>query len=193
MSAGCEPAYPARMTAPPHASRGARAGAARRLALRTFRALPRPLRVLAVRWIAPGHTVGALCFLEREGRVLLLGQYHRNGWTLPGGLLNRGEDATIAVVREVREETGLRIQVGFPFATLVEPRSRRVDILFFVPVHADVAVQVAGEAVRGAWLTPAETGEVDEQTRASLAAFQRWRASGGAAHAGRVLPTIEGA
>jgi 8-oxo-dGTP diphosphatase len=179
------------MTAPPQASRGARAGAARRLALRAFRALPRPLRVLAVRWIAPGHTVGALCFLEREGRVLLLGQYHRNGWTLPGGLVNRGEDAATAAVREVWEETGLRIEVALPFATLVEPRSRRVDILFFVPVHADIDVHVAGEAVRGAWLTPAETGEVDEQTRASLAAFERWRTSRGAAHSGRVLPLPE--
>jgi 8-oxo-dGTP diphosphatase len=176
------------MTAPSAPSRGARAGAARRLALRTFRSLPRPLRVLAVRWIAPVHTVGALCFLERDGRILLLRQYHRSGWTLPGGLLNRGEDAATAVVREVREETGLRIEVGVPFATLVEPRSRRVDILFAVPVRTEVAVYVAGEAARAAWLTPAEAGEVDEQTRASLTAFEQWWASGGAAHSGRVLP-----
>jgi 8-oxo-dGTP diphosphatase len=160
--------------------------------LRTFRSLPRPLRVLAVRWIAPGHTVGALCFLERDGRILLLWQYHRNGWTLPGGLLNRGEDAATAVVREVREETGLAVEVGLPFATLVEPRSRRVDVLFFVPVHAEVAVRVAGEAVRATWLTPGETGEVDEQTRASLTAFEQWRASGGAGHAGRVLGDVSG-
>jgi ADP-ribose pyrophosphatase YjhB (NUDIX family) len=161
--------------------------------LRTFRALPRPLRILAIRWIAPGHTVGALCFLEQDGRILLLRQYHRNGWTLPGGLINRGEDAATAVVREVREETGLRIEVGFPFATLVEPRSRRIDILFHVLVHAGVAVRVAGEALRAAWLDLAETGEVDEQTRASLAAFERWRASGRDAHSGRVLPDLDGA
>jgi 8-oxo-dGTP diphosphatase len=176
------------MTAPPDPSTGAGAGAARRLALRTFRALPRPLRILAIRWIAPGHTVGALCFVEWDGRVLLLRQYHRNGWTLPGGLLNRGEDAASAVVREVREETGLRIAVEFPFAAIVEPGSRRVDILFHVPVNGDVDVRVAGEAMRGAWLTPAEAGEVDEQTRTSLTAYSRWRASGGTAHSGRVLP-----
>src|SRR3954452_5565380 len=83
----------------------------RRVALRTFRALPRPLRILAVRIIAPGHTVGALCFLERDdGRVLLLRQYHRDGLTLPGGLLNRGEDPGRAVVREVREETRIVVE-----------------------------------------------------------------------------------
>lgn len=156
------------------------------MALRTFRALPRPLRLLAIRWIAPAHTVGALCFLERNGRILLLRQYHRHGWTLPGGLVDRGEDAASAVVREVREETGLAVEVGLPFTTVVEPRSRRVDILFYVPVSVDVPVRVAGEAMRAAWLAPAEAGEVDEQTRTSLAAFQRWRDADSAAHTGRV-------
>jgi 8-oxo-dGTP diphosphatase len=32
-------------------------------------------------------------------------------WTLPGGGLNFGEDPEIAVVREVEEETGLKVQV----------------------------------------------------------------------------------
>ena len=36
-------------------------------------------------------------------------------------------------------------------------------------------------------LSPSETGDVDEQTGLSLAAFQRWRAQGTAAHSGRVV------
>jgi 8-oxo-dGTP diphosphatase len=161
----------------------------RRLALRTFRALPRPLRILAVRILAPGHTVGALCFLERDdGRVLLLRQYHRDGLTLPGGLLNRGEDPARAVVREVREETGLAVEVDLPFATLVAPGSRRVDVLFHVPVHEDVHVRADGEAIRAEWLALAEAGEIDEQTAVSFGAFERWRASGSGVHRGRVLP-----
>lgn len=163
-------------------------GAARRLALRTFRAMPRPLRILAIRWIAPGHTAGALCFLERSGEILLLRQYHRKGWTLPGGLIDRGEDAATAVVREVGEETGLRVEVGFPFATLVEPRSRRIDVLFHVLVETEVEVRAAGEAVRAAWLRPSEVGDVDEQTRGSLAAFELWKAASPGIHSGRVLP-----
>ena len=161
----------------------------RRLALRTVRALPRPLRILAVRIIAPGHTVGALCFLERDdGRVLLLRQYHRDGLTLPGGLLNRGEDPARAVVREVREETGLAVEVGMPFATLVAPGSRRVDVLFHVPVSGQVAVRADGEAIRAEWRGIAEAGEIDEQTAVSFAAFERWRADGAATHRGRMLP-----
>ena len=164
-------------------------GAVRRLALRTFRALPRPLRILAVRIIAPHHTVGALCFLERDdGRVLLLRQYHRDGLTLPGGLLNRGEDPAQAVVREVREETGLAVEVDMPFATLVAPGSRRVDVLFHVPVTGEVPVRVDGEAIRAEWLALAEAGEVDEPTAMSFAAFERWRADAAGVHRGRVLP-----
>ena len=163
--------------------------AARRLALRTFRALPRPLRILAVRIIAPGHTVGALCFLERDdGRVLLLRQYHRDGLTLPGGLLNRGEDPARAVVREVREETGLAVEVDMPFATLVAPGSRRVDVLFHVPVRGEVPVLVDGEAIHAEWRALADAGEVDEPTAMSFAAFERWRAMGSGLHRGRVLP-----
>lgn len=162
---------------------------ARRLALRTFRALPRPLRILAVRIIAPGHTVGALCFLERDdGRVLLLRQYHRDGLTLPGGLLNRGEDPARAVVREVREETGLLVEVDMPFATLVAPGSRRVDVLFHVPVRGEVPVRVDGEAIHAEWRALAEAGEIDEPTAMSFAAFERWRAMGPELHRGRVLP-----
>ena len=144
---------------------------------------------MAVRIIAPGHTVGALCFLERDdGRVLLLRQYHRDGLTLPGGLLNRGEDPARAVVRELREETGLDVEVDLPFATLVAPGSRRVDVLFHVPVHGDVEVRADGEAIRAEWRALDEVGEIDEQTATSFAAFERWRASGAGVHRGRVLP-----
>jgi ADP-ribose pyrophosphatase YjhB (NUDIX family) len=176
------------MTSQQRPARTGGVGPVHRLALRTFRAMPRPLRVLAIRWIAPSHTVGALCFLEQDGRVLLLQQHHREGWTLPGGLLNRGEDADRAVVREVREETGLDVEVGLPFATLVAPRSRRVDILFHVEVDHPVSVRVDGEAIRADWLRPEEVGDVDEPTATSFAAWQRWRGRREAAHVGRLLP-----
>jgi 8-oxo-dGTP diphosphatase len=162
-------------------------GPLHRLALRTFRVLPRPLRMLAIRWVAPAHTVGALCFLEQDGRVLLLRQHHREGWTLPGGLLNRGEDARAAVVREVYEETGLTVEVGLPFATLVAPRSRRVDILFHASVDRPVEVHANGEATGAAWLRPDEVGEVDEPTATSFVAWTSWRTTGGGMHTGRLL------
>jgi ADP-ribose pyrophosphatase YjhB (NUDIX family) len=49
-----------------------------------------------------------------DGRVLLVRQSHdgRDIWMLPGGMIEDGENAAEAAVREVFEETGLKIRVG---------------------------------------------------------------------------------
>jgi 8-oxo-dGTP diphosphatase len=155
------------------------------MALSLYRRLPRFLRLFIIRRVAPGHTVGALGLIEHEGRLLMLSQRHRQGWTFPGGLINRGENAAAAVVREIEEETGLRVQVGLPFATVVEPSSRRVDILFWVRTDAAPEVEAAGEALAAQWLLPSAMGEVDDPTAQALAEFTRFRAD--AAHEGRLL------
>lgn len=155
------------------------------LALAAYARLPRPVRVRAVRAIAPNHTVGALCLIEHGPRILFLQQRHRSGWTLPGGLLNRGETAARAVCREVAEETGLQIEVNLPFAVVVEPRSRRVDVLFRVPAGSAVEVAPRGEAVHAAWLRPDELDDTDEPTAQALGSYARWRRGG--AHEGRLI------
>jgi 8-oxo-dGTP diphosphatase len=147
----------------------------RRRVLSIYRRLPRWARLALLRTFAPSHTVGSLCFIEHEGRLLMLRQLHRRGWTLPGGLVDRGEDAEQAAVREVEEETGLGIRVGQPLTVVLDPRTRRVDVLFHVPVRTRPAVAPASEAVEAAWLTPAEAVPVDEATASALAAFARAR------------------
>ena len=47
----------------------------------------------------------------REGRVLLAVRGDLRGWELPGGTLNPGERDEAALVREVREETGLAVEI----------------------------------------------------------------------------------
>jgi 8-oxo-dGTP diphosphatase len=61
--------------------------------------------------------IGAIGIVARNGKILLL---HRRGdldlhpglWGLPGGGLEKGEGLENALVREVREETGLPVRVG---------------------------------------------------------------------------------
>lgn len=57
-------------------------------------------------------TVAAAVIHDPEGRVLLIRQnYGQRRWGLPGGRINIGETPVHAVIREVRVETGLEIEV----------------------------------------------------------------------------------
>lgn len=161
-------------------------GVLQRLAQSTFRRLPRQARVGLVRTLSPSHTLGALCFIEHEGHLLVLRQRHRRGWTLPGGLTAKGETAAQTVVREVAEETGLSIEVREPVAVVVEPSTRRIDILFHVPVDHRPPVRASGEAVAGEWLRPQDCGAVDVATGQAFAAFASIGDPG--LHRGRLLP-----
>jgi 8-oxo-dGTP diphosphatase len=118
-----------------------------------FGRLPHRLQRWAVRVISPTYTVGAVLVLDHEGAVLVLRQLHREGWTLPGGLLDHGESPAEAVVRETREELGLTIEMDLPAATLVEPHSQRVDVIFYQRVDTRPDVKPRGEAFRVGWRT----------------------------------------
>ena len=56
--------------------------------------------------------VGAdAAIFDASGRILLMNRSDHSGWGLPGGWVEQGEKPIDAVVREVREETSLRVEV----------------------------------------------------------------------------------
>jgi 8-oxo-dGTP diphosphatase len=120
-----------------------------------FGRMPHRVQRWAVRLATPTYTVGALLVLDHEGSVLVLRQLHREGWTLPGGLLDHGESPAHGVVREAGEELGLTVDidpdVDLPVATLVDPHSQRVDVVFYRRVDVRPTVSPRGEAFRVSW------------------------------------------
>lgn len=60
---------------------------------------------------------------DDEGRILLVeNAFPRRRWGLPGGRLERGEEARAGLIREVREETGLVVEAGELLAVVLRPR-----------------------------------------------------------------------
>jgi 8-oxo-dGTP diphosphatase len=96
--------------------------------------------------MTPIVAVGAFIF-DREGRVLLVERGKDPGkglWTVPGGRLEPRETLAQAVAREVREETGLIVEVG-ALACVVE---RMGDDFHFVIL--DYLAHVIGGSLEAA-------------------------------------------
>lgn len=59
----------------------------------------------------PLALVCSAAVLDSEGRVLLTRRTDNGKWCLPGGHLESGESVTEGIAREVKEETGLDVEV----------------------------------------------------------------------------------
>ena len=148
-----------------------------RALLRVYRHLPRWARRRVVRTIAPSFTVGAICMIEHDGRLLLVRQSYRQRWGVPGGLLQRGEGARAAAVREVREEVGLDIElIGEP-AVVVDAEPRRVDVIFRArPLDGadpDAATPSSPEVVEVRWFPLSDLPELQHESAFALQTLAR--------------------
>ena len=108
---------------------------------------------------APPLSVKAVVL--HQGLVLLLVN-ERGEWDLPGGRPEAGEDHRAALAREVREETGLSIEIG----TLIDDHlfevlpQRFVRILAFgCTLTGSADVVLSDEHLEMSWVPVADIGE----------------------------------
>jgi 8-oxo-dGTP pyrophosphatase MutT (NUDIX family)/phosphohistidine phosphatase SixA len=65
----------------------------------------------------------------RKGQVLLVHRPAYDDWSFPKGKLDRGELSPLAAVREVAEETGVRVRLGVPLASQSFPNGSRTKVV----------------------------------------------------------------
>lgn len=82
----------------------------------------------------PPDVVSAGAVVFRPGReVLLVHRERYDDWSFPKGKLDRGEHRTAAAVREVLEETGVRVRLGVPLGSQRYPvRARMKTVHYWV-------------------------------------------------------------
>jgi 8-oxo-dGTP diphosphatase len=115
---------------------------------------------------APEVAVGAVAI--HHDRILLVRRGHgpaAGEWSVPGGRVAFGETLHEAVVREVREETGLQVAV-LRFLGWAERLGDEADAHHFVILDFEVTVldpdrapQAGSDAAEAAWVPTHELSE----------------------------------
>ncbi|MDP8975661.1 MAG: NUDIX domain-containing protein [Actinomycetota bacterium] len=104
----------------------------------------------------PKHSVSVAAAVVRDdGRVLAIQRRDNAHWEPPGGVLELDETIEDGLRREVREETGLEVQVE-RLTGVYKNMELGVVALVFRCRHADGAPAPTREAAEVAWLDPSE-------------------------------------
>jgi len=141
-----------------------------------IRALARLFNAFPVRWQRRFMTVAHDRFLvgvtglgiDASGRVLLA--RHRFGapqWRFLGGFLAPRERVEDALAREIREETGLIVQVGPILEVVNGYRWARVEVVFAYRVISGTET-LGGEVAALGWFAPDALPEVRADQRGMI-------------------------
>ena len=109
----------------------------------------------------PRPAVTADCIVitrEATPKVLLIqrdNEPFKGGWAFPGGFMNMDETTEQCAVRELEEETGLRLskiqQIGAYSKVDRDPRGRTITVAYLAIIDAPVTVIGQDDAAKAEW------------------------------------------
>ena len=109
----------------------------------------------------PRPAVTADCVVittENEPKVLLIQRGHepfKGCWAFPGGFMNMDETTEQCAVRELEEETGLKVteikQIGAYSKVDRDPRGRTVTVAYLAIIDKPEAVKGLDDAAKAQW------------------------------------------
>ena len=95
---------------------------------------------------------------EAEPKVLLIqrgDQPFKGGWAFPGGFMNMDETTEQCAIRELEEETGLRLsnvhQIGAYSKVDRDPRGRTITVAYLAIIDEPIAVTGQDDAAKAQW------------------------------------------
>jgi 8-oxo-dGTP diphosphatase len=104
--------------------------------------------------------VGAV-IKDDQGRLLLIKRGHEPGaglWSIPGGRIEPGETDAEALVREMREETGLTVQAGPLLGSVRRPAQdgNVLDIRDYAATVTGGTLRPGDDAAEARWVAVSE-------------------------------------